>query len=245
VADPRRERYQKPLVIVSGDKRVSSAFLDTLREEPSTTAMTAFTRKAPTSDTIVKVDGLSDAIATVDSEIRERARSSIPPEPDIFDTLVSPMAPDAMANGRTDDTCGAAIYQPYVPTPKPPAPTEEMHERTMVIPQAPPVPTDLVPPIVIVDRESFFNPPPLVLLEQPAPRSNALGWFLLAFLLPLGIFGILLATMMLRHPDPVASTPRVKQQPVFIGAKSFAEPPLMVVDVKTLKPATKPSKKKR
>lgn len=259
-------------VIVGADKRVSSAFLATLREEPSSVDLSqAFYRKEKERSAILTVSGLAHAIARAEEHMREqqRARSS---QPDIFAAL-----------GATDDCAGPAVYRPYVPTPVPPRPVLASADETVVMPRIPAPPALPAPPlhppsaptrapILVLDHGSFYHPAgPIPGFARPSrPRRGALAWTaiavapLLALLVLAGAFtfgrtwrpsigAAMPAAPAKVEPSPSPSTPSPPEAaaPVAPPAEtaaepsrplSAAEPELVVVDVKSLKPA-KPRKR--
>lgn len=245
------------------DKRVSTAFLATLRDEPSTAAILSAYGAKPTRANIVKVDGLATAIARAEEVIRERVRTGS--RPDIFEQLL------------TDDASGPALYQPYIPTPVPP--------RSSSIPPAPSSvtlssasvstvpPAPAVPSILVLNREAFFHPPPPPHYVPARPRRSAFGAFAIAFIAPLVVVALILgalsfhgsrktesvpvgitttnaALVPIAKPEiaPIArvETARVETAPVTASvAPPKTDAAILVVDVKSLKPAAPAPRKRR
>ncbi|MFO0740714.1 MAG: hypothetical protein U0270_32755 [Labilithrix sp.] len=246
------------------DKRASSAFVTTLREEPSTASLhAAFTQKTST-DNVVKVDGLASAIARAEEVIRERVRSGS--RPDIFEQLVA-----------SDDASGPALYQPYIPTPIPP--------RSSTLPPPPPstltsLHAELAAParvssstcfpasIVVLDPQAFYHPPAPPAAFAPArPRRNAFGAFAIAFVAPLVAVALIIGgisdakarkadhgvdtnAVSVTHTNaatmPVSletSAPVVSPSARIEPSNRVDEPPMLVVEVKALKSA--PQRKSR
>ena len=217
------------------DKRASSAFLTTLRDEPSTTALAAaFTQKTTNANTL-KVDGLAFAIARAEEMVRERNRTGS--RPDIFQSLANP----------SDDASGPALYQPYIPTPIPP-------RASSTIPPA---------PIVVLNHQSFYHPPPpaMTSIAPARPRRNAFGAFAIAFIAPLVVVAMIIggvsyakarkaehgsavSTTTINNAELVVETPKpVSDLPATIVTKN--EPPMLVVEVKSLKSVPASRNKRR
>lgn len=265
------------------DKRVSSAFLATLREEPSTASLSAAFSQKTTATNVMKVDGLKRAIALAEEVIRERANRGS--RPDMFEAL---SVPDERASGNasngssahlSDDASGPALYQPYIPTPIPPragstippAPAT-LRSFDLAAPQLPPPPR--VPSIVVLDPQTFYHPPPplVAFAAAPArPRRSAFGAFAIAFVAPLIAFALIigginyaklrktshhdiasttsvtsvkLETQAAATPVPVKlETPTPVVPVAAISAQPVAEP-MLVVEVKSLKSAPSPRKRR-
>ncbi|MBX3226691.1 MAG: hypothetical protein KIT84_39280 [Labilithrix sp.] len=233
-------------MIVGADKRVSSAFLATLREEPSSVDLSAaFQRQERERTAILTVSGLAHAIARAEEHMREqqRARSS---QPDIFAALAA-----------TDDCVGPALYQPYIPTPIPPRPVAAIAvEDTVVMPRIPslPPPPPVAPaPILVLDRQAFYHPAgPIRPFAAPRSRRSALGWAALAlapFIALVALASVLIASRW--HPKVGAALPSKMETPPSVvvapeppppsldvpKSATPEEPTIIVVDVNSLKPA--------
>lgn len=234
------------------DQRASSAFVATLRDEPSSaTLVAAFTQKA-TPNNVMKVDGLATAIARAEEVIRERVRSGS--RPDIFEALVGQPAalPDAAS--------GPALYHPYIPTPIPP--------RSSTLPPPPPSTLEALPApprmpsIVVLDPHAFYHPPPPPGFAPARPRRSAFGAFAIAFVAPLVavalvIGGISYAKSRPATPDVVSTTSNVAApvklettEPVVVAppappSAQAEEPPMLVVEVNALKSAPATPRKSR
>lgn len=221
-------------MIVGADKRVSRAFLATLRDEPSSVDLSAaFHRKERPGSTLT-VSGLAHAITRAEEHMRER-RSSRSSQPDIFDLLTA-----------TDDCAGPAVYKPYIPTPIPPPPSPE---QTVVMPRLPSQP----PPILVLDHQAFYHPPVShSIAPRPAPRSSLI-WAALAALPFVALVLLAIVIFVARPWQPQITqalpAPAKLSAPVAVEAPAPApapvieqqlpaEEPILVVDVKALKPAT-------
>lgn len=230
------------------DKRVSTAFLATLRDEPSTAAILSAYSAKPSRQNIVKVDGLASAIARAEEAIRERVRTGS--RPDIFEQLVA-----------TDDAAGPALYQPYIPTPVPPRsssipPAPSSVSTASVVPAAPAVPS-----ILVLNREAFFHPPAPPHYVPSRPRRSAFGAFAIAFIAPLVLVALILGALTFHGRSKTESVPvgitttnaalvpiaKHESGPIEVAPKVEAPKTdaILVVDVKSLKAAPPAPRKRR
>jgi hypothetical protein len=201
-------------LIAGADHRARNAFLATLKEYPSTTALLPVLVNEQTD--VLEVRDLPKAIRRAEEVIRERkSRPGSAPE-DIFDSLV--------ANKKTDDTSGPHEYRRNTPTPVPPPPqTYRLIQATngtlplntlsaqaaanLHIP-----PAVRTAPILILDEDAFYHPagrirgfadvtldpdrsyvPESTLLMRIRQRRNLLAWVVAAVLAPLtllALFGV-------------------------------------------------------
>jgi hypothetical protein len=240
-------------VTTLADKRASSAFVATLRDEPSSASLTASFNTRTSTDNVVKVCGLATAIARAEEVIRERVRSGS--RPDIFEALVS-------SPQLTDDASGPALYQPYIPTPIPPRASSTLPPPSSTLEMLPAPPR--VPSIVVLDPHAFYHPyapSPKPAFLPARPRRNAFGAFAIAFIAPLvGVALVIgglsyaktrtanrgsamttsiVTPIKLETPEPVVAS-AAPPPPTSLKAE---EPPMLVVEVKALKSA--PPRKRR